>query len=982
LTWKIEVSFKPELSDPIGSSVGAELRGRGFSSVEDVRVAEVYLLSGPLDASDLSTIGSSLLADPVVQEFRTTGPDGTVQEGASSGPPMGDGEHVLEVYRHPGVMDPHEMNIRRALRNMSLEPTTIRTGRQFRIKGRLEPEQLLELGNKVLSNPVIEELEIGPRPPIDEKPPSAPDHPRIEIALSAASDVDLARISKEHRLALSTTEMQSVRDHFLSLGREPSDIELLMIAQTWSEHCKHKTLAGPIDFMGVRYKNLLGETIMSATRAIAAPWCLSVFKDNAGVIALTEDQAVCFKVETHNHPSAIEPYGGAGTGIGGVIRDVLGTGLGARPVLNTDVFCFAPPDTPDEDLPPGTLHPLQVFRGVVAGVRDYGNRMGIPTASGAIHFDVRYAGNPLVYCGTVGILPRDKVDKAARAGDLVVSAGGRTGRDGLGGATFSSLELSEESESLSSGAVQIGNAIEEKRLLDAVLQARDRDLFTCITDCGAGGLSSAVGEMGEHLGFDVELDRVPLKYPGLSPTEIWLSEAQERMVMAVPGDKVEELAALFASEDVEMTVLGTFTGTGRAHLTYRGETVLDLDLKFLHDGLPRVEKKATWTPPAIPDEPPTCVHSPGEALHRILACPTVASKEWVIRQYDHQVQGMSVIKSLVGEHLDGPGDACVFAPAPPSRVGIAVGCGLYPDYGDLDPYRMATCAIDEAIRNVVAVGADPARIALLDNFSWGSAERPEALGALVLAARACGDLSRALGTPFISGKDSLNNEYRFGDRTISIPHTLLISSLGIVPEVTRSVTMDLKGVGHNLYLAGMTRAEMGGSTLRKVLGGRGGTVPEVDPEVALGTFRTVHRAIQAGLVRACHDLSEGGLAAAVAESAFAGWIGARIQIERIPRGGGAELSEDEILFSESCSRFLLEVRPDRSGAFERIFADLPLAKIGETIQEPYFVVHDTSGREILREGLAELKESWQAPLRFELPRSFGDGTTSLPRNPR
>ena len=536
------------------------------------------------------------------------------------------------------------------------------------------------------------------------------------------------------------------------------------------------------------------------------------------MIRFDEQNNVVFKVETHNHPSALEPYGGANTGLGGVIRDPLGTGMGAKPVANTDVFCFAPPDTSADAVPPGVLHPRRIMKGVVAGVRDYGNRMGIPTVNGAIYFDPRYLANPLVYCGNIGIIPRDKSHKETRPGDLIVAVGGRTGRDGIHGATFSSAELTHESETVSGGAVQIGNAITEKMLLDVVLAARDRGSDHAITDCGAGGFSSAVGEMGEKIGAEVWLDRAPVKYEGLSYTEIWISEAQERMVLAVPPEKWDELSALCASEGVEATAIGRFVPSGRLTLQYGEQQVGELSMEFLHGGRPPVVRDAVYLPPAV--QPLDRVEKKGDFtgdLLRILGSLNVASKEWVIRQYDHEVQGGSVIKPLVGVANDGPSDAAVLRPLLGSRRGLVVACGMNPCYGELDPYWMAASAIDEAVRNCVAVGADPARIAILDNFCWGNADRPETLGSLVRAALACHDVAVALGTPFISGKDSLNNEFRpAGGEPISIPPSLLISALGQVEDVSRCVTMDLKEPGNLLYLVGWTKNEMGGSHYARV----------------------------------------------------------------------------------------------------------------------------------------------------------------------
>jgi phosphoribosylformylglycinamidine synthase len=785
---------------------------------------------------------------------------------------------------------------------------------------------------------------------------------RTTVALLELDDDGLAKLSRDGQLSLSLAEMQAIQAHFRGMGRDPTDVELETLAQTWSEHCSHKTLKGTIDYEGRRIDNLLKETIFAATQEVrrqlgADDWCVSVFEDNAGVVRFDEHYNVCFKVETHNHPSAIEPYGGANTGLGGVIRDVLGTGLGARPVCNTDVFCFAPPDTPPGALPPGVLHPRKVMHGVVAGVRDYGNRMGIPTVNGAICFDDRYVGNPLVYCGTVGLLPVDRSVKQPMPGDLIVALGGRTGRDGVHGATFSSIQLTSESEQVSGGAVQIGNAITEKKLLDVLLQARDLGLYHAVTDCGAGGFSSAVGEMGEKIGAAVELERAPLKYDGLSYTEIWISEAQERMVLAVPPERWDRLRELCAAEGVEATAIGRFEATGRLRLSYHDQQVADLDMDFLHNGRPAVVRQALWRP-----SPGASLRAPGVSrdlnaiLLKILSSWNVCSKEWVIRQYDHEVQGGSVIKPLVGLANDGPGDAAVILPVLGSWRGVAVGCGINPHYGELDPYAMAALAIDEAARNVVAVGSDPARIALLDNFCWGNTDRPETLGSLVRAAQACHDIAIAYRMPFISGKDSLNNEFHARGRHIVIPPTLLISAIGIVPDVRRCVTMDLKEPGNALLLVGITRDELGGSHHHLVTEQDGGMVPAVDRELAPRLFAVVHETIRRGLVRSCHDLSEGGLAVALAEMAFAGGVGA--DVDRL----GGELPVEALLFAESASRFVLEVAPGQVAAVEALFAGLPLARIGTTVKETRLRIAGPAGEWVIWAPLEQLKQAWQPPL--------------------
>ncbi len=872
------------------------------------------------------------------------------------------GDLLATVLLAPGVMDPVALSVVDAAADLGIAVESVRTFRRY-FGPPLSAEARDVLFRKVLANEAIEQIVAGPLTLDHLSLGSAYSFRLVSVPLRELDDVALLRLSREGQLALNLAEMRAIQDHFRAQGRDPTDVELETIAQTWSEHCSHKTLKGTIEFEGRRFNNLLKETIFAATQTLrqqfgADDWCVSVFEDNAGVVRFDDNFHVCFKVETHNHPSAIEPYGGANTGLGGVIRDPLGTGLGARPICNTDVFCFAPPDTPPETLPPGVLHPRKVMKGVVAGVRDYGNRMGIPTVNGAVCFDERYLGNPLVYCGTVGLIPVDRSHKATRAGDLIVAVGGRTGRDGIHGATFSSIELSAESEKVSGGAVQIGNAIAEKKVLDVILQARDAGLYHAITDCGAGGFSSAVGEMGADVGAEVRLELAPLKYAGLSYTEIWISESQERMVLAVPPKNWEKLHHLCASEDVEATVIGTFEPTGRLRLLYQGNQVGELDMHFMHEGRPAVVRQARWSAPASA-KPQAAASNLTDVLARILASPSVCSKEWIIRQYDHEVQGGSVIKPLVGAADDGPGDAAVVMPVLGSWTGLAIGCGINPRQGDLDPYAMAACAIDEAVRNVVAVGADPARIALLDNFCWGNTDRPEVLGSLVLAALACHDVALAYRMPFISGKDSLKNEYTSTGRHIVIPPTLLISALGRVRDVRQCVTMDLKEAGNILYLVGVTRDEMGGSHYHLVQGLTGGVVPRPDQANAPPLFAGLHNAICGGLVRSCHDLSEGGLAVALAEMAFAGGVGADVT-----SCGAPGLADDVALFSESATRFVVEICPEKAAAFESCLAGRPVTRIGQTVKEQRLRITGSSGEWVVWGDLRKLKEAWQRPLRW------------------
>ncbi|MFO0808165.1 MAG: phosphoribosylformylglycinamidine synthase subunit PurL [Gemmataceae bacterium] len=949
MLWELELWPKGRNPDRERVADGYDLMTHSTRGHETIATASRgYLLDADLPSEDARVRMTDLLSDTIAEHVR--------MERLNVAYATNEGRVQVTVLPKPGVMDPVAQSVLDAARDAGLALRAVRTFRRYEVAAPLEP-----VCRKVLANDAIEQVIEGPLPETALAVGRPYEFRKVMVPLRDLGDDALVKLSRDGQLALTLDEMRTVQAHYRELGREPTDIELETLAQTWSEHCSHKTLKGSVTLDGRHYDNLLKETVFAATQEVRRrlgpdDWCVSVFADNAGVVTFDEKYHVCFKVETHNRPSAIEPYGGANTGLGGVIRDVLGVGLGAKPVANTDVFCFAPSDTPTESLPPGILHPRTVMHGVVNGVKDYGNRMGIPTVNGAVLFDERYLANPLVFCGTVGIMPIGTETKAARPGDLIVAVGGRTGRDGIHGATFSSLGLTAESEQVSGGAVQIGNAIDEKKLLDVLLAARDRGLYTAVTDCGAGGFSSAVGEMGAELGASVDLDAAPLKYEGLSYTEIWISEAQERMILAVPSGKWQELRALCASEGVEATALGTFEATGRLVLRYRGEVVGDLSMAFLHDGRPKKVMSA-----ARPHRLPSVgfggsggKEDANMVLKRILTSPSVASKEWVVRRYDHEVQGGTVIKPLVGVHDDGPGDAAVITPVLGSMRGLAIGCGINPLYGDLDPYAMAACAIDEAVRNVVAVGADPSRIALLDNFCWGDVTDPETMGALVRACEACRDVAIAFGMPFVSGKDSLNNEYRSGGRHIRIPGTLLVSALGQVPDVHKCVTMDLKAPGNRLYLVGTTRDEHGGSHYFKVTGQAGGSVPSVDVAMAPRLFRAMHSAIAGGLVRSCHDLSEGGLAVALAEMAFAGEVGADVTHK-------PEMADDEWLFSESATRWVIEVEPANATALEASFAGLPLVLLGTTVKDQRLRIAGATGEWMVWSALAELKAAWQTP---------------------
>ena len=952
--WRVEVFNRSGFSDVHGKSVLEDIQELGINSVQAVQSAKVFLIEADFDKDFARRLARELLADPVCEEYYV----------GRSGPPAGLAKATLiEVHLKSGVTDPVAESVMAAIADMGVKAYNVRTARKYVLLGEITQRQTDTIAKKILANDCIEDCVIGN----EAEPPSPHLKPyELQIVHWPIRDLDdgaLVALSKEKDLFLNLVEMQTIQEYYQQLGREPTDIELESIAQTWSEHCVHKTLKSSvelsIDGEQVHFDDLLKETVFKATKQLDKDWCISVFADNAGVIEFDEDSAVCFKVETHNHPSALDPYGGSATGIGGVIRDPMGTGLGARPIANTDIFCFGEPDKKLEDIPKGVLHPRRIMKGVVAGVRDYGNRMGIPTVNGAIYFDDRYLANPLVYCGNIGLMDKNKCFKNPQSGNLIIMVGGRIGRDGIHGATFSSGQMTHEHETVFSHAVQIGNPITEKKMLDVLVQANEAGLYEAITDCGAGGLSSAVGEMGKDLGAEIDLEKAPLKYAGLNYTEIWISEAQERMVVAVKPENLEAITKIFDDENVESTVVGKFTSDKKLKLRYNGRQVGELDMDFLHDGVPKYSRKAVWAAPKLAEPSIPEKDEYNDELLRILSSYNVASKEWVIRQYDHEVQGGSVVKPLTGVANDGPSDAAVIQPKLNSNRGLAISCGMNPLYGDIDPYWMALAGIEEAIRNLVCVGGRLDRIALLDNFCWGDCTRPETLGPLVRAAQACYKGAMAFEAPFISGKDSLNNEFECEDGTqISIPSTLLISAMSIVDDINKCVTMDVKKASNLLFIVGETKNELGGSHYYKINGHIGANVPKLDLGKAPKIAAKISAGIAKGLVASCHDCSEGGLAVALAEMAFAGGLGIDADLRGLPSGKDCSRADVQ-LFSESNSRYIVEVEPDKYDTFAKLMLNLPFGQIGKVTEGKTLVIKAQDGETVIEKDIVTLKQAWQ-----------------------
>jgi phosphoribosylformylglycinamidine synthase subunit PurSL len=986
---RIEVSFTPDHRDPLGESVQRAIMEDLGLRVDKVRTIDVYTIEADLTTQEVERLRRELFTDPIVQESSATGRLAR------------DFSWIVEIGFRPGVTDSVGKTAREGIeavlgRHLGPEEA-VYTSRQYLLTGRLTRADIERVAGDLLANSLIqrwdirsiEDWAVGYDPDIGIPKVGHLEPPRVEAIALHSTDAELVQLSDSRMLALSLEEMQAIRRYYeghttaaerraLGLPEWPTDVELEALAQTWSEHCKHKIFNAHITYTDERghiheIDSLFNTFIVCATEAISqrVNWLVSVFHDNAGVIRLNEDWNVSMKVETHNTPSALDPYGGALTGIVGVNRDAFGTGKGCRLLFNTDVLCFAPPDYA-KPLPPRLMHPKRVFRGVHRGVKDGANQSGIPDINGAIVFDERFLGKPLVFCGTGGLMParlqgQSAHEKRANPGDCIVMVGGRIGKDGIHGATFSSQALAEDSPV---SAVQIGDPITQKKMFDFLLEARDQGLYSAITDNGAGGLSSSVGEMARDSGgCDLYLDKAPLKYAGLQPWEILLSEAQERMTLAVPRQHLDAFLALSVRRDVEATVLGSFTASGRFHVFYNGQSVACLDMDFLHRGLPQMRLKAIWRPPAL-HEP----HLPeptdyAALLYALLGRLNICSKEAWVRQYDHEVQGMSVVKPFVGIRNDGPSDAAVLRPLPDSNIGLVVANGICPRYGDIDTYHMVACAVDEAVRNVIAVGGRIGRIAGLDNFCWPdpipSPTNPDAeykLAQLVRANQALYDYCQAYDLPCISGKDSMKNDYRVGAVRISIPPTVLFSVLGVIEDVTAAVTMDAKRPGDLVYVLGLTRAELGGSEYYALMGHCGETVPQVDGPAARRLYEAIATAMGRGLVASCHDCSDGGLGVALAETAFAGGLGLEIDLRFVPTVG--DLRDDVTLFAESASRFVVTVHPEEAAAFESSLQGLPCAAVGRVLETDAFRVTGRSGAPIIEAELSRLRDAWREPLNW------------------
>jgi len=876
---------------------------KGFNEVDSIISSDIYFVKcKELKEKDISLLKDVLFTDTVFQYCEVGNPH------------INEDEHIVEVLVKKEVSDSTVTETLRICKTLGIEIEEFNTGHSYVVTGNIKEERLKLLAETLLCNPINEYYSLNFIEPKSLLPNLEGKLFYFDVA--NMNDEELVNLSNTRRLSLSLEEMKKIRDYFVGEGRECTDVELEAIAQSWSEHCVHKTFKANISVdrnakeasnYPEKVNGILKTYIKKATDELSKPWVISSFVDNAGIIELDDEYEVSFKVETHNHPSSLEPFGGANTGVGGVIRDIMG--VSARPIATTDVLCFAPKDV--SDLPLGTIAPEEMMEGVVEGVKDYGNKMGIPTVNGGIHFHPLYTTNPLVYCGCVGICPRGKHKRNQQIGDHIFSLGKRTGRDGIGGATFSSMLMGEK---LENPPVQQGEPIIERKVSEVLVKARDEGLYSAITDCGAGGYSSSIGEMAEELGAIVELSNVKTKYEGLAPHEIWISETQERMVIAVPPKNIKRLLEICEEYDVEASDLGEFTGSKRLQVNYKDESVIDLACEFLHSGVPTLELKASFTK----KQKEKCEYrepSEKEALEAICPNGEISIKESVVRLYDHEVQGGTILKPYMGKSGHVPQDAAVLKPIEvKSSYSIAISNSLHEREAMIDPYKAAFLTIDEAVRKLVAVGVEPSRIALLDNFCLGNSKDEKVLGDLLELSRACYDASKLFEAPFISGKDSFNNEYKTKDGSIAIPPSLLISAIGRIEDEKMVVSSNLKKEGSYVYLVGKPNFAFGGSLFEKTFGRQcceNSGVAEV-PKEAPKIYEMLHECIKKGLILSSCSVGRGGVMKTLHEMKDGNFVSRFVsELEKL-----LKTSKFLAYYGETASCVVVEVDSEKVALFE------------------------------------------------------------------
>ncbi len=938
MVYEIRVISK-NTHDPKGDSLLEEIkRTLNINSIKQIRTAKVYRLEG-IDEKKLQDFSKAALFEQIDQEAFL---DKNVFKNATCS---------IEVAYKPGVMNPEVASVLKIAQDLGIKLQQADTSYQYYFFGKVNKIQLEGITKKILVNETIEQV-------VKSSPKTlaiAASKGKVKkINIRNLRDKQLLELSKD-KLFLNLEEMKVIQQFFKKIKRDPTDCEVEILAQTWSEHCVHKTFKANLTIDGKKKEPLFAR--IKKTAKNNKKIIISAFDDNSGVIDFYDGLAINGKVETHNSPSAIEPYGGAMTGSGGVFRDILGTGQGAKPVISTDIFCFAPPNLPKSQVPPNCHAPDYLFRRVVAGVRDYGNRVGIPTNNGSIHFHKDFRAKPTVAVGSFGVIPKKYANKAEpKIGDLIITLGGATGRDGIHGATFSSAAMSHRTLAVSGSAVQIGNAIEEKRVIDAILAMRDKNLIRAITDCGAGGYSSAIGEMAKNTGAVVNLEKVPLKYANLSPWEIFLSESQERMVIAISTKNLKTVQQICAVYNVPNAAIGKFTNTKRLVVKYINQTVANLDLEFLHNGLPQRHMIGTTKNKEIKSIKPKPTNFKKTIL-RVLSHPNVASKESIIRQYDHNVQGTTALHPLSGVNFDSPNDGVAVKPILSKPYGLLTAHGLNPQMNLVDIYWGSIWALTEAVSNYVAIGGNLKEAALVDNFIWPFPDE-ESMADLDKSVEACCDFANKLAMSFVSGKDSLSSTYRYpNDKVLKIPPVLLVSVFGRIPDVSQTTSSDFKSTNSTIVLVGKNDFKnLGGTIYYDVTKSSAPKVPQVDLNALPKVLSTVTTSIKSGKIMSIHDISEGGIISALSEMCFGGDCGAVVDVKSIDKNS----RNDFVLFAETPGTFLVEVENEKVA--RQLFSQIPYKIFGKTQEEKQIKIA-SANKKLSDISVDELKTAWQKPMK-------------------
>jgi phosphoribosylformylglycinamidine synthase subunit PurSL len=988
---RLEISLKRPLFDAEGATLCRRIHDYFGWEVGQARAIHILTLDTDLSNEELEAVRKEIFTNPVIQD-------------SSFQPLAQDFDWAIWVGYRPGVRDTAGSVAMEAISDYLGRPLrageAAYTSKLYTLKETLlDRRQIETVAQSLLANDIIQQWRIFAGSEWERKTGVGLILPRVLLAhtpsvkeIPIASDDDLMKLSEERNLALNPLDVPVIRQYFLrpevlqarlSAGLSlPTDVELEAISQARSDHCNHNTFRGKFhyhDFETDRTEvvdSLFKTCIEQPTLAIMEEkaWVVSVLWDNAGVARFDAKHNYSITGETHNSPSNMEAYGGALTGIVGIYRDIMGTGKGARLLAGLYGYCVGPRDYKGPLRP--HLHPRRLLDGVVEGVKDGGNKHGVPTPFGNLFFHESYLGKCLVFVASLGIMPREILgeptdQKCPKPGDLIIMCGGRVGKDGIHGVTASSEIYSETTPA---GHVQIGDPYTQKKMHDFLLEARDEGLISFITDNGGGGLSSSIGESALFSnGAVVELDKVPLKYEGLDVWEIWVSESQERMTVAVPAVHLGRFLELSQQHEVESAVIGRYEDSGKLHLTYAGKTCACLDLSFFKEAFPQWEFEAHWRAPEARGLQEPVLGEPQDyasLLHRLLRRPNVCSREWIQRQYDHEVQGTSAVKFLSGRDRDVPNDAVVLRPVLESQRGLAVAQALHPTYAVIDTYHMVTATIDEAVRRLLAVGGKLEEVGGVDNFCWPSiqyhpTQNPDGrykAAQLVRANWALRDVCLAWGIPLLSGKDSMYVDGHlpgaFGERhKVSGLPTMQFTATSVVPDIFRCPSLEPKIAGDLLYILGITGNELGGSEYYDLFGCVGLNIPKLNPHALQPLYRALEQAIASGLVASCHGIYRGGLATHAALITFGSHLGLQLDLNRVPREDNCR--DDQVLFSETCGRFLVTVSPELQQDFEALFKSLPCSLVGGVTADRRLVILGRGGETLMAESVADLKQSWK-----------------------